>query len=153
MRFAALMAVLIVAGCGAPPEKQGARACGSASQAQVQEVFTGWTRAYEARNIEGVMSIFAPDVVFEFEGQAKQSYADLERGFRADFAQADRADKNWVAEPDTIMLSGNMANVISTWRLQENGRTREKNRAANVLQRGADCRWRIVRSLNYRVRE
>ena len=52
-----------------------------------------------------------------------------------------------------FLLSGEMANVISTWRQQVTTdgatETRQTNRAIDVLTRGEDCQWRITRSLNY----
>ena len=33
--------------------------------------------------------------------------------------------------------------------LERAGKAEQTNRSVDVLKRGADCQWRIVRSLNY----
>jgi uncharacterized protein (TIGR02246 family) len=147
----ALLLALVCVGCSQPI--QVSDACPAATEAEVQQAFTTWTEAYSAKNLEGVMAIFDRNVVFEFQGAPNASYDELEAAFRADFERLDPGNSQWVAEPDSIMLSGEMANVISTWRQQvttETGiQTRQTNRAIDVLTRGGDCRWRIARSLNY----
>jgi uncharacterized protein (TIGR02246 family) len=152
-KHAAFALVAFCAACSQQPA-QTASTCAPATEDEVQEAFTAWTEAYNARDIEGVMAIFDRTVLFEFQGAPDSHYSELEAAFRAEFAQPAAEGARWIAEPDTIMLSGEMANVISTWRQQVRGaeggvEIRQTNRAIDVLQRGADCRWRITRSLNY----
>jgi ketosteroid isomerase-like protein len=126
--------------------------CPPATEADVRGAFNDWVAAYDARDLQGAMAIFDPSVVFQFQGAPDQTYADLERGYRADFAQA-QANQHWRPTFESVIVSGDLADMFSTWRLEvtANGRTRvvQTNHGVDVLKRGVDCRWRIVHSLNY----
>jgi steroid delta-isomerase len=126
--------------------------CPPATEADLRAVFSAWVAAYDARDFEGAMAIFDPSVVFQFQGAPDQTYGDLERGYRADVAQA-QATRHGRPSFESVFVSGDLADMFSTWRLAvtANGRTRvaQTNHGVDVLKRGADCRWRIVHWLNY----
>jgi ketosteroid isomerase-like protein len=126
--------------------------CPPATEANLRATFDAWVGAYEKRDLQGAMAIFDRDVIFQFQGAPDQTYADLEAGYRADFAHAD-ASRRWRPRFESVMVSGDLADMFSTWRLEitQDGETRvaQTNRGVDVFKRGLDCRWRIVRSLNY----
>lgn len=126
--------------------------CPPPSEDQVRSEFTRWMKAYDAHDLAGTMEIFAPDVRFEFQGSPEQSRADLEQGYVKSFARPGKA--TWVPTWDQVLLSDTLATAFSTWRaiVTEPGSKPEvkaENRGVDVLRRGADCRWRIVHSLNF----
>lgn len=129
-----------------------AATCPLATEASLHATFDAWVAAYDARDLQGTMAIFDPSVVFQFQGTPDQSYADLESGYRTDFAHADPTQK-WVPTFESVIVSGNLADMFSTWRLEINkdgaAQVVQTNHGVDVFRRGADCRWRIVHSLNY----
>ena len=129
-------------------------ACPPATQASLRETFDAWVAAYDARDLEGAMAIFDPNVVFQFQGAPDQGF--LENGYRRDFAHAD-ASQRWRPSFESVIVSGDLADMFSTWRLEvtQSGQARiaQTNRGVDVFKRGEDCRWRIVRSLNYPLTE
>lgn len=126
--------------------------CPPAVEGDLRATFDAWVAAYDARHLQGTMSIFDPGVVFQFQGSPDQTYADLERNYRADFAHADPS-RHWQPTFETVIVSRDLADMFSTWRLEitQNGtkRVAQTNHGVGVIKRGADCRWRIVRALNY----
>jgi hypothetical protein len=49
-------------------------------------VFQSWTAAYDKGELDGTMRVFAPDVLFAFQGAKDQTYDDLKQGYVQDFA-------------------------------------------------------------------
>ncbi len=118
---------------------------------QVQAVFAQWSKAYEARDLNGTMSIFDPGVAFVFQGDQERSWTELEAGYRSDFAKGQKG--RWIQALQEIYADGNLAIVSSVWsyELTVDGKTKTlaRNRSMDVLRLGADKKWRIFRSMNY----
>jgi ketosteroid isomerase-like protein len=126
--------------------------CPPASEAQVRGTFERWVRAYEAHDLGGTMSIFDPEVRFEFQGAPDAGWAELKQSYAQDFAHAGGA--TWTPRWDQLLVSGDVAAAFSLWtgavrKADGSTEVRAENRSVDVLRRGADCHWRIVRSLTY----
>lgn len=126
--------------------------CPPANEVQVRREFALWMKAYDARDLAGTMAIFAPEVRFEFQGSREQDRAALEQGYVKSFARSGKA--TWIPTWDQVLVSDGLATAFSTWRgvVTEPGgkpEVKAENRGVDVLRRGADCRWRIVHSLNF----
>ena len=129
-----------------------ATACPPASETQVRAEFERWLAAYRARDLEGVMAIFAPEVRFEFQGSPDLDWAALRRNYAAEFAAT--AQSEWRPQWDEVLIAGDLAIAFASWRehVGGGGEPRAENRAVDILRRGEGCRWRIVRSSNYPLR-
>ena len=127
--------------------------CPPSSQRQVQSTFVNWLEAYRGRDLEGTMAIFDRAVRFHFQGAPDQGWADLRKGYQKEFAAT--AKSEWRPFWDQVMVSGNLATAFATWseHVAGNPKPRAVNRAVDVLRRGKDCRWRIVRSINYPLKD
>jgi ketosteroid isomerase-like protein len=143
------LAVLIIAtsaAIAAPPLHGDAEAAG-----QVSSTFERWLTAYEQGDLESTMRIFDPEVVFAFQGGPDQTYAELRKGYVADFA-ARAPGTVWVPQIEEIYADSKLAFVRSRWELKvtTGGNTvvKERNRSIDVFRRSADG-WKIIRSLNY----
>ena len=129
--------------------------CPSASVDQVRQEFARWMKAYDDHDLAGTMAIFDPSVRFEFQGSPDQSWKDLEQGYMRGFARPGRA--TWLPAWDQVLVSDKLATAFSTWRAMVtdpggNPYVRSEYRGVDVLQRGDDCRWRIVHSLNFSLK-
>jgi ketosteroid isomerase-like protein len=143
------LAILIIAApaaIAAPPLHGDAAAAG-----QVWSTFERWLAAYEQGDLESTMRIFDPEVVFAFQGGPDQSYADLRKGYVADFA-ARAPGTVWTPQIEEIHAEGKLAFVRSRWELRvtSGGNTvvKERNRSIDIFHLSADG-WKIIRSLNY----
>ena len=151
MIIAHMIALLVAAPSAAAPATS-ASTCPVATEAEVRAEFVRWTAAYEARDLAGTMAIFAPDVRFQFQGVPDFGRDQLEASYRAEFAQ--REGGRWTPAWEGFLVSGDLAAAFSTWTnatvdAEGHGEAVMINRSVDVLRRGADCRWRIVRSLTY----
>jgi ketosteroid isomerase-like protein len=143
------LAILVIAAPAAiasPPLNGDARAAG-----EVSSTFERWLTAYEQGDLEATMRIFDPEVIFAFQGGPDQSYADLRKGYVADFA-ARAPGTVWAPRIEEIYAEGKLAFVRSRWELRvtSGGNTvvKERNRSVDVFRHSADG-WKIIRSLNY----
>jgi ketosteroid isomerase-like protein len=142
----AILLVAASAALAAPPLNGDATSAG-----EVQGTFERWLTAYEKGDLESTMRIFDPEVIFAFQGGPDQNYAELRKGYVADFAT--RAPGTvWAPKIEEIYADGKLAFVRSRWELgvTSGGTTvvKERNRSIDALRRTADG-WKIIRSLNY----
>jgi ketosteroid isomerase-like protein len=101
--------------------------CPSTELAALDQQWSAWVVAYQARNLKATMDIFDPDVIFSFQGSADQGYSDLERAYKADF-DAGGAKREWVPQFEESECAGRLGFVRSTWVLRqtnESGKTDE----------------------------
>jgi ketosteroid isomerase-like protein len=115
--------------------------------AQVWDTFEHWLRAYEAGDLERIMAIFDPAVIFEFQGSPDADAAALRRDYEADL-KARAPGTRWVPRVEEVHAEGSMAFVRSVWELDVAGKVRQRNRSLDVFHRH-DGRWAILRSINY----
>src|SRR5262249_13643730 len=118
----------------------------------LRSVFEKWVAAYASHDLAGTMEIFADNVNFSFQGSPDAKKADLEKGYRAEFAKP--AQAKWVPKFEEFYCSGNLGFVRSTWRLEvtnADGKAeiKSENRSVDILRRSDDGSWKIFRSLNY----
>ena len=119
----------------------------TAAAAEVWKTFDHWLAAYESGDLPGIMAIFAPDVVFEFQGSPDESFADLQRDYTADL-ESRAPGTRWVPRVEEVHADGNTALVRAMWELHVGDKVTQRNRSMDVFQR-RDGRWTILRSINY----
>ncbi len=127
-------------------------ACPPPTEAEVRTAFETWLVAYRSRDIAGTMTIFDPAVRFQFQGSPDLDWAALRSNYLSEFAAT--AASEWRPVWDEVIVSGEIAAVFASWRehVASEIEPRAENRAVDILRRGEDCRWRIVRSLNHPAR-
>ena len=104
------------------------------------------------RRLAATMAIFASEVQFEFQGAPDQDWKGLRDNYERGFAKPGRS--RWIPQWDQIIVSDSVAAAFSTWKgivSKPDGtdEVRAENRGVDVLKRGENCRWQIVRSLTY----
>lgn len=115
--------------------------------AQVWETFEHWLKAYETGDLDGIMAIFDPDVVFEFQGGPDATADMLRRDYVADL-KSRAPGTRWVPRVEEVHAEGSLAFVRSVWELHVVDKVTQRNRSMDVFQR-RDGHWRILRSVNY----
>jgi uncharacterized protein (TIGR02246 family) len=146
--FAALLFLFGISVHSAEPPLRGE----AVKARQVWTTFERWLAAYEKGDINGVMAIFDPEVVFAYQGVKDQKHADLKAAYAADFKSRSEGS-TWVPVLDEVYADGKLAFVRATWELRvksPDGQTdvKERNRAIDVLRQTPNG-WRIIRSINY----
>jgi ketosteroid isomerase-like protein len=127
--------------------------CPPPSPRQVRSTLVNWFTAYRGHDLKGTMAIFDPGVRYQFQGAPDQGWPDLRKHYQREFAA--KASPEWRPLWEQVIVSGNLATAFSTWSeyVASNPKPRAAYRTVDVLQRGKDCRWRIVRSVNYPVKD
>lgn len=120
--------------------------------AELKSEFDRWAAAYDKGDLDGTMRIFAPDVVFQFQGGKDQGYDDLKRGYVGDFATR-KPGTTWVPRIEEVHVEGSIGFVRSIWELRVKSPSGEaqvkaRNRSVDILTRKSGD-WRIIRSFNY----
>jgi ketosteroid isomerase-like protein len=128
-------------------------ACPAPSPRQVRSSLVNWLAAYRGRDLDGTMAIFDTTVRFQFQGMPDQGWADLRKRYQREFAA--KPPVEWQPVWEQVMVSGNLATAFSTWSeiAASNPKPRAVTRTVDILRRGKDCRWRIVRSVNYPMKD
>jgi ketosteroid isomerase-like protein len=93
------------------------------AQSELLSVFQSWTAAYDKGDLDGTMRIFAPEVLFAFQGGKDQTYDDLRRGYIEDFATR-KPGTTWVPHIEEVYVEGSVGFVRSIWELKVKGRNR-----------------------------
>jgi ketosteroid isomerase-like protein len=127
--------------------------CPAPSPRQVRSTLVNWLTAYRGRDLNGTMAIFDPGVRYQLQGSLDQGWADLRKRYQREFAA--KPSVEWQPVWEQVMVSGNLATAFSTWSeiVARNPRPRTVTRTVDILRRGKDCRWRIVRSVNYPMKD
>ena len=99
------------------------------------------------------MALFDPAVRFQFQGAPDQGWADLRKRYQREFTA--NPSSEWRPLWEQVMVSGNLATAFATWSeyVANSPKPRAVNRTVDILRRGKDCRWRIVRSVNYPLKD
>jgi ketosteroid isomerase-like protein len=119
----------------------------TAEAAQVWATFEHWMKAYEAGDLDGIMAIFDPAVIFEFQGGPDATADMLRRDYAADL-KSRMSGTRWVPQVEEVHAEGSTAFVRSMWELHVGDKVTQRNRSMDVFQR-RDGHWSILRSMNY----
>ena len=127
--------------------------CLPPSSRQVRSTLVNWLTAYRDHDLEGTMAIFDPAVRIYFQGAPDQGWADLRKRYQREFAAT--ASPEWQPLWGEVAVSGTLATAFVVWSEHVSGdpKPRSANRAVDVLWRGKDCRWRIIRSVSYPLKD
>jgi ketosteroid isomerase-like protein len=121
--------------------------------AEVWSSVKKWTSSYSRRDLKAVMEVFDRDEVFSFAGAPDSSYAQLEAGYRAEFAQP-RPIGDWIPLLDEVYAEGKTAYVRGIAELHVKApdgtvKVADRNRCIDIYRLHDDRQWRIFRTMCY----
>jgi ketosteroid isomerase-like protein len=126
-----------------------------AEQAAIREALTKWTADFNARNTQGICSLFSPDLLYDYKGQPERNYRDM-----CDLLQRSLSDRttrySYALAINEILVSGDLAVVRLTWtlRITRNdtpGEAVSREQGMDVFRKQPDGSWKIVRYIAYEV--
>jgi len=142
------LAAMVLACCATAAD---AAPCAKDGAPEIKAVYDHWLAAYRAHDLDGTMAIFAPDVVFQFQGAPDAGWSDLKASYAQEFAG--HASGAWSPEFRSIEVSDDLAAAFSEWKLVQDGAVKAHNNSIDLFRRDAVCHWHIVRSLNYPLKD
>ena len=118
---------------------------------QVRDLIAAWLRETKAGNVDAVLALMAPDVVFLVPGQPPMQGRDS-------FAQALRGvltahEIESISDIDEIEVSGDMAYCrtrLSVTVTSRHGKTpvQRTGHTLSILRKDSDGKWRLTRDAN-----
>lgn len=117
----------------------------------IRDLIATWLRATREGNVDAVLELMAPDVVFLVAGQppmqGRDAFATQLRGILREHAIESASTVEEVAVSGDLAYSRTRLEVVITSRhgntpMQRSGHT------LSVFRKGADGRWRLTRDAN-----
>jgi|GEM_PF-1070349 len=143
----------VLAGGRAPEPPLAAASAAAAEskrvEAAIREALDRWVKAYNSRDVAGVMAVWAPDLVGWYPGTPDINYADTRAGFEREFSSHDfRSTYALVVEE--VQVSGDIAVVRDRWtetdtRPGSQEVTTTKLKSFELWRRQPDGAWKISR--------
>jgi len=118
----------------------------------VEKLFDTWIAGYDKGNLDQVMSVFDPSVVYSPPCYPAQKFGELRKWFATDFERSG-ARPHWTYKIEYLAASGDLAVAISQWvGYTDFGNDRleaevHRFRSVDVFRLGANG-WKIVRTVN-----
>jgi ketosteroid isomerase-like protein len=119
-------------------------AIGHDDVATIRQQYSEWQRAYEEKDLERTMEIFAPDVISTFAGGKDNERGAIRQSYEKSFATIGPA-RQWKPVDLEIDASDDLAYALADWQFFEDGSARLTNRSIDVLKRDG-AKWKIIRS-------
>ena len=132
------------------------RALAQSAEDAIRNALQQWTKDFNAGNSEAACALFSPELRYDFRGYPERHYEDvctlLERSLRDE-------SKRYTYGLDIreIIVSGDLAVVRLAWTLTvtlPNGQVvKTIEPGMDVLRKGEDGRWKIIRYIAYEAPE
>jgi len=148
LAFAVVALLLMGASAG------GARA--DSAEDQIRTTLEQWTRDFNAGNADAVCKLFAPELRYDFRGYPERGYDDICKLLHRSLRDKSRR-YNYALDLREIIVAGDLAVVRLAWRLTvtlPNGQVvTSVEPGMDVLRKGPDGQWKIVRYIAYALPE
>lgn len=123
-------------------------------QLQIQAVLEQWPKDFNAKNVDPVCSLFAPDLIASYPGTKDVDYEQMCGRLRAAMNEKNRQFHYDLPEIEQILVMGDWAVVRLIWTLTidvkkpiERQVIREKG--LDVFKKQSDGSWKIAISFAY----
>jgi len=124
---------------------------GEAASRWIRAALVQWSRDWNARDLDAVCGLFAPDVVLLHPDSPDRDHATMCKGFAATFARKDRTIHYDPPAIEEILVDGDLAVVRLVWTAHIRDTTAkgkpseriERENGIDIFERQGDGRWRI----------
>ncbi len=145
---AATLALLMSASY--PPESKADST--SAAENQIRAELEKWTRDFDSGDASEACSLFAPDLISDFQGEPEDTYNSLCANLHMALADPPRTYRYYIAIKE-VLVSGDLAVVRLVWTLKvcpKNGAEETKQEPGiYIFRRQPDGSWKISRYMAY----
>lgn len=132
------------------------RAVAESAEDVIRATFEQWTKDFNAGKADRVCALFAPELRYDFRGYPERGYDDICTLLHRSLADASRR-YTYDLDIREIIVADDLAVVRLTWKLTvalPNGQTvTSKEPGMDVLRKGPDGQWKIVRYIAYEAPE
>lgn len=128
-----------------------------ASRRAIEARLEAWTEDFNARRIDQVCDLFAPDLRSNYRGHPENTYETQCAGLNEALSRDDQTYA-YALDLQEIMVSGDMAAVRLVWHLTVTDTAtgeefHSSDRGLDVFQLQPDGQWRIARFIAYEIED
>jgi len=125
------------------------------AQSEIRSALEKWTIAFNARDSSKVCSVFAPDLISNYQGQPQRNYSSLCDQLKRSVGDP-ATSYRYALDLQEIIVSGDLAVVRLIWTLtlrreKEPTETTIVEPGLDVFRRQSDGAWKIERFIAYPV--
>lgn len=125
----------------------------ASDQEAVRNAFTHWMADFNARRVDRICSLFAPELRYDYRGFPERNYQQICSGLHDSLTDPTRQYR-YALEIKDIMVSGRLAVARVVWTLTVTPHSAPKptisrEYSMDVLRKQADGSWKIVRFTAY----
>jgi ketosteroid isomerase-like protein len=115
-----------------------------------------WPQDFDAKNIQEVCGLFAPDLIATYPGSFDKNYEEMCTHFTKIFTNSDQTLHYEPPEIEQVIIEGNLAVVRLIWTLKvsqknQSGIEMIRERGLDVFRRQPDGSWKIAISYAYPI--
>lgn len=130
----------------------------SCSQKEIVDLLQKWSNDFNAKNIQGVCGLFAPDLIASYPGGKDRNYEEMCLYLSKALADPEKTFTYEPPEIEQIIIEGDLAVVRLVWLLQISYKHRSdieviKEKGIDVFKRQKDGSWKIAISYAYPEQE
>lgn len=118
----------------------------------LNRTFSDWTTSFNRKDLEATCSLFAPNVILEYQGQPPKTYSEVCTRFRKLFADND-LKYHYEYKIHDIYLTDDWAAVRITWILKADRKNKNviliQEEGMDIMTKNAAGKWSIIRSFAY----
>lgn len=126
----------------------------STTQSEIHAALTDWMNDFNARDSSHICSLFAPDLISNYQGQPKGSYTSLCTQLKQSLANPVKT-YHYDLRVDEILVSHDLAVVRLTWTLHvkqhDSPNLTIEEPGIDIFRRQPGGSWKIARFLAYPV--
>jgi steroid delta-isomerase len=129
-----------------------------AAQNQIRAALEKWTRDFNTRNSSQVCSLFAPDLISNYQGQPEGNCDSLCARLKRSLEDPAKT-YHYALHIDEILIAGDLAMVRLKWTLKIGREKASEEKTTNdltieepgldVFRRQPDGTWKIARYMSY----
>ncbi|MGC1678984.1 MAG: nuclear transport factor 2 family protein [Candidatus Binataceae bacterium] len=125
----------------------------ASSRGEIRGALEEWTREFNGRDTRRVCSLFAPDLISNYQGQPEAGYSSLCAQLKKSLSDP-ATSYHYDLKLHEILVSGDMAAVRLTWTLTvgKKNQAREStvvDTGLDIFRRQPDGSWKIARFIAY----
>ena len=132
------------------------RAVADTAEDAIRATFAQWTKDFNSGNAEAVCQLFSPELRYDFRGYPERDYNDVCTLLHRSLSDASKRYA-YALDIREIIVSGDLAVVRLAWtltvRLPNGQAVSSVEPGMDILRKGPDGQWKIIRYLAYEAPE
>ena len=128
------------------------------SRQEILHLLQKWPQDFNAKNIEAVCGLFAPDLIASYPGTSDKNYQEMCRFLKAALTDQTKEFSYEVPKIEQMIIQGDIGIIRLVWTLKVSSKNQEnteltREKGLDVFKRQEDGSWKILISYAYPIIE